>query len=77
MAPVLARARSPEVREIVIATNPDLEGDGTALLLVEALAKAGVRVSRLARGLPAGHQLEHQSAAVLAEALEGRRPVQA
>ena len=74
---LIARARSPEVREVVIATNPDLEGDGTALWLVEALAKAGVKVSRLARGLPAGQQIEHQSAAVLAEALEGRRPVEA
>ncbi len=72
---LLARARALGVREVVLATNADLEGDGTALLLLEALGAAGVRVSRLARGLPAGGQIEHQSAAVLAEALEGRRAV--
>lgn len=61
------------VREVVLATNPDLEGDGTALLLSETLRGRGVKVSRLARGLPAGGLIEHQSAAVLGEALEGRR----
>jgi recombination protein RecR len=61
------------VREVVLATNPDLEGDGTALLLAETLRGRGVKVSRLARGLPAGGRIEHQSAAVLGEALEGRR----
>lgn len=71
---LLERVREPAVREVVLATNADLEGDGTALLLVEALAAAGKTVTRLARGLPAGGQIEHQSAAVLAEALEGRRP---
>jgi recombination protein RecR len=70
---VVARARAGTVREVVLATNADLEGDGTALLLAEALKQAGARVTRLARGLPAGGQIEHQSAAVLAEALEGRR----
>ena len=70
---LVARAREPGVREVVLGTNPDLEGDGTALLVAEALRAAGVRVTRPARGLPAGGQIEHQSAAVLAEALEGRR----
>lgn len=73
LAALVARAREPGLAEVVLATNADLEGDGTALLLLETLAAAGVRVSRLARGLPAGGQIEHQSAAVLAEALEGRR----
>lgn len=71
---LLARAREPQVREVVLATNADLEGDGTAVLLMDALAAARKRVTRLARGLPAGGQIEHQSASVLAEALEGRRP---
>jgi recombination protein RecR len=75
LAPLVVRARSGEVREVCLATNPDLEGDGTALLLARALEGARARVTRLARGLPAGGQIEHQSAAVLAEAFEGRRPV--
>jgi recombination protein RecR len=73
---LVARAQEPGVREVVLGTNPDLEGDGTALLLAEALRAAGVRVTRPARGLPAGGQIEHQSAAVLAEALEGRRALE-
>jgi recombination protein RecR len=71
---LVARAAAG-VREVVLATNPDLEGDGTALLLAETLRGRGVKVSRLARGLPAGGRIEHQSAAVLGEAVEGRRDV--
>jgi recombination protein RecR len=63
------------VREVCLATNPDLEGDGTSLVVARALAGAGVRVTRLARGIPAGGQIEYQSASVLAEALEGRRAI--
>jgi recombination protein RecR len=70
------RARGGEVREACLATNPDLEGDGTALLVARALDGTGVRVTRLARGLPAGGQIEHQSATVIAEAFEGRRSVE-
>ena len=74
VAGLVERARRG-VREVCLATNPDLEGDGTALVVARALEDAGVRVTRLARGLPTGGQIEHQSASVLAEALEGRRPV--
>lgn len=70
---LVRRCREPEVREVCIATNPDLEGDGTARAIERALADADVTVSRLARGLPSGGQIEYQSAAVLAEAFEERR----
>ncbi len=63
---------TPEVREVVLGTNPDLEGDGTALYLREALAGRPVRISRLARGLPAGSTIEYSSGAVLAEAVSAR-----
>ncbi|MCC7136955.1 MAG: recombination protein RecR [Planctomycetes bacterium] len=67
-------ARATEgVREVVLATNPDLEGDGTALHVEKALAPTGVKVSRLARGVPAGGSLEYLSKTVLAEALDHRR----
>ncbi|MCE9590011.1 MAG: recombination mediator RecR [Planctomycetes bacterium] len=62
-----------EVREVVLGTNPNLEGDGTALYLAEQLGRSGVKVSRLARGLPTGTNLETVSKAVLADAIQGRR----
>ena len=55
--------------------NPNLEGDGTALYLAEEARRRGVGVSRLARGLPTGSQLEFASKAVLADAIEGRQKV--
>jgi recombination protein RecR len=63
------------VREVVLGLNPTLEADGTALYLAAELEKRGVKVTRLARGLPTGSQLEFASKAVLADAIEGRQPV--
>ena len=64
-----------QVREVILALNPTLEGDGTALYLAEELASRGVKVTRLARGVPTGSQLEYANKAVLADAIEGRRPI--
>ena len=61
------------VREVCVATNPDLEGDGTAMHVARALDGAGVPVTRLARGVPAGGSLEFLAKTVLAEAIENRR----
>jgi recombination protein RecR len=61
------------IREVILGTNPNLEGDGTALYLAGRLSKLGVRVSRLARGLPTGTNLEVLSKAVLADAIQGRQ----
>ena len=63
------------ITEVILALNPTLEGDGTALYLNETLSARGVRVTRLARGLPAGGQLEFATKAVLADAIQGRRTV--
>jgi len=63
------------VAEIVLGLNPTLEGDGTALYLAEAFERRSVRVSRLARGLASGRELEFASKASLAEAISGRRPL--
>jgi recombination protein RecR len=76
VGPLTRRASDPEVEEVCLATNPDLEGDGASLILARALVSCGVRVTRLARGLPAGGQIEYQNAAVLADAFEGRRAVE-
>jgi recombination protein RecR len=65
--------REVKVREVILGLNPTLEGDSTALYLAEELGKRGVRITRLARGLPAGSQLEYAGAAVLADAIEGRQ----
>jgi recombination protein RecR len=63
------------IREVVLGMNPTLEGDGTALHLLEELRSRGVAVSRLARGLPSGSQLEYANRAVLADAIMGRQRV--
>lgn len=66
-------ARGCRVEEVILGLNPTMEGDSTALWLADELARRSIRVTRLARGLPAGSQLEYASPAVLADALEGRR----
>ncbi len=71
--PLLDRVRRGGVREVILATNPTLEGDGTALFASNLLEGAGVNVTRLARGLPSGASLELANAQMLADALEGRR----
>jgi recombination protein RecR len=80
VAALLERAKSASansggiaVREVVLGLNPTLEGDGTALYVAERLKGLGVSVSRLARGLPSGSQLEYASPAVLADAIAGRQ----
>ena len=76
LAALVDRAASGSVREVVIATNPDLEGDGTAMHVAKALASAApsVTVTRLARGLPSGGAIEYVSKAVLSDAIENRKP---
>jgi recombination protein RecR len=70
---LVRRVQSGEVEEVILATNPDVEGDATAGYLERRLAPLGVRVTRLARGLPVGGDLEYADEVTLARALEGRR----
>lgn len=72
-APLVDRVRRGGVREVILATSPTLEGDGTALFAQTALQPTGVAVTRLARGLPSGSSLELANAQMLADALNGRR----
>jgi recombination protein RecR len=72
---LVAMAQRAEVREVIVATNPDVEGDATALYLAEVFRPLGVRVTRLARGLPVGGDLEYADEVTLAKSLEGRRDV--
>lgn len=70
---LLARVRLQPVTEVILATNPSLEGDATAMYLAQQLIPLGVRVTRLAHGLPMGGDLEYADEITLSRALEGRR----
>lgn len=70
---LVERVKRGGIREVILATNPNLEGDGTALYVQKALEGTGVRLTRLARGIPAGSSLEFASRAILVDAMEGRR----
>jgi recombination protein RecR len=67
------RREDGEVREVILATNPSVEGEATAVYLEGVLRSIGVRVTRLARGIPMGSDLEYVDGSTLAEALAGRR----
>jgi recombination protein RecR len=69
---LLERVGRGGVAEVVVATNPDYEGDATALHIGRRLAEAGVLVSRIARGIASGSAIEYSNAAMLADALSGR-----
>ncbi|HEY3310846.1 MAG TPA: recombination mediator RecR [Anaerolineales bacterium] len=71
--PLLARVGLGFAREIILATNPSMEGDATALYLRQQLQSSGVHVTRLARGLPAGGDLEYADQNTLLRALSGRQ----
>ncbi len=62
-----------EVREVIVATNPSMEGEATATYLQQVLKPSGVRVTRIARGLPVGGDLEYADAVTIAQALAARR----
>ena len=70
---LLARVQDGQVQEVIMATNPDTEGETTAMYLYRLLSPLGVRVTRLAYGIPVGSQLEYADEVTLLRALEGRR----
>lgn len=69
---LVKRVEDDKVLEVIVATNPGMEGDATAMYLQRELAGAGVKITRLARGLPTGGDLEYVDAVTLMRALEGR-----
>ena len=73
MAALLDRIRTGAVREVIVATNASVEGEATAVYLEGAIRPLGPRVTRLARGIPVGSDLEYVDGSTLAEALSGRR----
>ncbi len=72
---LLARIDAGGTTEVILATNPNVEGEATALYLAKLLRPLGVRVTRIARGLPVGGDLEYADQVTLSKALEGRREI--
>jgi recombination protein RecR len=72
---LLERLRDGAVKEVIVATNPTMEGEATALYLSKVIKPMGVAVTRIARGLPMGGDLEYTDAVTLGKALEGRREI--
>ena len=77
IAPLLTRLADGTVTEVILATNPNVEGEATATYLARLLAPMGLAVSRLASGLPVGGDLEYADEVTLGRALEGRRRIDA
>lgn len=70
------RSQQVQVKEVILATNPNLEGEATAMYLARQLRPLGLTITRLARGLPVGGDLEYADDITLARALEGRQEIQ-
>ena len=70
---LLTRLSTETVNEIILATNPDIEGEATAAYLARLIKPMGVKVSRIAHGVPVGSDLEYADEVTLAKAMEGRR----
>ena len=70
---LLERLRDTDVKEIIIATNPRVEGDATAIYLSKLIKPIGIKVTRIAHGIPVGGDLEYTDEVTLSKALEGRR----
>jgi recombination protein RecR len=70
--PLLKRLRTEKVAEVVMATNPNLDGDGTALYITSLLGDLNIKITRLARGLPTGGHIEYANKSVLSDAIAGR-----
>ena len=71
--PLLERVKTGKIKEIILATNPSMEGDATALYLRQQMLPLGLRITRLARGLPVGGDLEYADQNTLLRALSGRQ----
>ncbi|MHC4727880.1 MAG: recombination mediator RecR [Planctomycetota bacterium] len=73
---LLDRVRESDVKEVIMATNPNMAGDGTALYISSLLRTTGAKITRLARGLPSGSTIEYASGKILTDAIIGRRELE-
>jgi len=76
IAQLVERVREGDVKEVIMATNPNMAGDGTALYISSLLRGAGVKITRLARGLPTGSTIEYASGKILTDAITGRQELE-
>jgi recombination protein RecR len=72
---MVPRLESGKVKEVIMATNPNVEGGATALYLMELIKPLGLKVTRIAFGIPMGGDIEYTDGETLAKALEGRREI--
>jgi len=75
IAPLVERLHDGTVKEVILATNPNVEGEATAVYLARLLKPLGLRVTRIALGLPVGSELEYADEVTVGKALEGRREI--
>lgn len=76
LAELLKRLSDERVKELILATNPNIEGEATAMYISRLVKPFGIRVTRIAHGLPVGGDLEYADEVTLSKALEGRREIQ-
>jgi len=72
---LMQRTRQGHVKELIMATNPNMEGDGTALYISSLLRGTDIRITRLARGLPSGSSIEYANGKILTDAILGRQAI--
>lgn len=72
---LIQRLGNQEVREVIMATNPTIEGEATAMYIARLLKPMGIKVTRIAHGLPVGGDLEYADEVTITKALEGRREI--
>ena len=70
---LIARLQASDVKELIVATNPNIEGEATAMYIARLIKPAGIQVSRIAHGIPVGGDLEYADEVTLLKSLEGRR----
>ena len=75
MKSLIKRIGEGETREVILATNPDVEGEATAMYLAKLIKPMGIKTTRIAHGLPVGGDLEYADEVTLAKSLEGRREI--
>lgn len=75
IAELLKRLQDERVKEVIVATNPNIEGEATAMYLSRLIKPTGISVTRIAHGLPVGGDLEYADEVTLSKAIEGRRPL--
>ena len=73
---LVGRVRSGDVKEVIMATNPNMAGDGTTLYISSLLRNTGVKITRLARGIPTGSSIEYASGKILTDAIMGRQELE-